>query len=221
MRGFHRHRCSPQIIATCPFLAVDQASPRQWFLRQLTRAPVTLAALAGGIGHLPASLKKLIVTSYAGQSLLDAYSRTLALRYIMSLSGCGIPSRAKHVDGPLQKLTRHKLRRSMLRWRASTLSCQVTSVTPQRDGVVSEPWPVSSPARHRPIDRGLRRAGKLSADAIQTTLRLLDFQNARNAFFLGGCEFRDLWQPQPDPWQLLQRLGEGPHAVQQEPLPAA
>ncbi len=63
-----------QIIAICPFLAVDQASPRQWFLRQLTRAPVTLGALAGGIGHLPASLKKLIVTSYAGQFLLGARS---------------------------------------------------------------------------------------------------------------------------------------------------
>ncbi len=64
---------SSQIIAICPFLAVDQASPRQWFLRQLTRAPVTLAALAGGIGHLPAALKKLIVTGYAGPCSAGTY----------------------------------------------------------------------------------------------------------------------------------------------------
>ena len=69
-----------------------------------------------------------------------------------------------------------------------------------------------SPGQCPPVERQPCCAGKLSAAAIQTTLRLLDFQNARNAFFLGGCEFRDLWQPQPDPWQLLQRLGEAPDA---------
>jgi hypothetical protein len=50
----------------CPFLAADHGSTKQWLIRQLTRAPFTLGALAGAIGRLPAFLQKLIVTSYAG-----------------------------------------------------------------------------------------------------------------------------------------------------------
>ena len=55
-----------QVIAVCPFLAVDHNSRRQWFIRQLTRAPVTLGALAAALGRLPTFLKRLLVSSYTG-----------------------------------------------------------------------------------------------------------------------------------------------------------
>ena len=68
----HSKKQVAKIVALFPFLSVDPGAARQRLLRCLASVPAGVACLAACLGCLPLTVKKRLISAWAGSSLAEA-----------------------------------------------------------------------------------------------------------------------------------------------------